>query len=81
MDEYIVLLNVPSGKIYNENVFCIKSNGELKWQIEKTRKEKEDMPYTNIVLNEGNLKVVNYDGWSEYIDLETGKIIISKYTK
>lgn len=76
----IVLLSIPWKIVENENIFYFSKDGELIWQIEKVRFE-GNCPYVNILLENDTLVAINYDSWREEIDLETGKIISSKYTK
>jgi hypothetical protein len=78
----IYLLDIPYNQIYNENVYSkIYGNESLNWTIEKKRSETDNSPYVNIYLSNNKLYAVNYDGWTEEIDIRNGKIITSKFTK
>jgi len=77
----IILLDVPSNAIYNENIYCITKDGEPVWQIEKTRPNNVESPYVNIYLSNDKLMAVNYDGWTEEVNISSGHIVNSKFSK
>lgn len=81
-DIVIVLLEIPYQQINNENIFCKSLNtNEIIWTIERKRSKLENSPYVNLFLNNDKLFAVNYDGFTEEIDINDGKIIGSKFTK
>ena len=43
-DLIVVLLKIPSGTIFNENVFGVTPSGEICWQIEKLISDSDDSP-------------------------------------
>jgi hypothetical protein len=67
--------------VHNRNIDCINDAGVNIWTIQETRSQSDNSPYVNIFMKGGYLYAVNYDGWTEKIDLDTGRIIESKYTK
>ncbi|HUH74589.1 MAG TPA: hypothetical protein VLZ75_09285 [Chitinophagales bacterium] len=78
----IVLLEIPYNQINNENIFCKSlDTSEISWTIERKRSKADNSPYVNIFLNNEKLFAVNYDGWTEEIDINDGKIVGSKFTK
>jgi hypothetical protein len=82
IDNYnIVLYDVQYNEFNNENINCITKNGDIIWIIQKSRNNKYNSPYVNIFLKGRKLYAVNYDGWTEEINFENGKIVNSIFTK
>ena len=77
----VVLLDVPIGMKFNENVSGIDCNGRVLWQIEKKKYVYEDSPYTEISQKEGNIVLYNWDGLEIVVDPKTGRIVEEKYGK
>ena len=58
----IVVLDVPTKAMFNENVFGVDSTGRVIWQIQTVPHVRADSPYTNIEIHEANIVAYNFDG-------------------
>ena len=76
-----VLLEIPPGTIFNENVFGVSLNGEIIWQIEKLFPDTEDSPHTNIKSSVNGLEAYNWSGVKVGVHLRTGKTTYRRITK
>ena len=76
-----MLLKVHAGEKCNDNVFGVKENGSIKWQIENIIPEKENSPFVNIKKLDGRLDAYNWSGVKFQINLENGKIVHKAVTK
>lgn len=65
-----------------DNIYFVNPDGTIKWQID-SNDHKELLPgyYTALWTDNGKLKAFNFGCWDCSIDLETGKIIETKFTK
>lgn len=84
----VVMLNVPSTKIFNENVYGVSRQGKILWQVEKTASVSNNNPYVGIHITpsmqkhgEKFIKLNKWDGVTNEIRPETGKILSSRFTK
>lgn len=71
----IVLLEVPFGKQFNQNIFCIDRTSNILWQVGKPDdvEKGDDQPYTYIdVSQDGRLIAGDSLGVDYCIDLRTG---------
>jgi len=80
----VVLLDVPLGTRDNRNVYAINDNAELLWRIE--RMSNLDLigqcPYNGIMtVNEESVTLYNWCGFSVVVNIHTGTIISSLFTK
>lgn len=81
-NHFIVLLSVPDGILYNENVFCFDNQGNFLWQIEKREEHNEECPYTGIESgNKDELVLYRWCGVEIIADIHTGKITSAKFVK
>jgi hypothetical protein len=71
-DIFVVLLDVPAGKILNENVLCVAVDGGVRWIIEEIERMYEDSPYTNIEETDEGIRLCNWDGTKSIVDIQTG---------
>jgi len=77
----VVLLKMPSGVIFNENVFGVSLNGQIRWQIQKLLPDTEDSPHINIKRSANGLDAYNWSGLKIRVNLKTGKIVDKRITK
>ncbi len=75
-DDSIVVLNCKQAF---SNVLRCGSNGSIVWMAELP--EKSGDAYTNIEWHEQNLRAFSWSGFSVILDVETGKILSSVFTK
>jgi hypothetical protein len=78
-----VVLQVLKTK-YNENVFSLNENGQVLWQIEKSKTINEisgECPYIDIEIRNGKLTLFNFCGFRFIVDPQTGKIVDETFTK
>jgi hypothetical protein len=80
-DIIVVLLDVPSGTILNENVFGVSLSGAVVWQIESAFPADEDSPYVAIEKSDKALNAFNWSGMRMRLIVATGKIVQKKVTK
>ncbi len=83
----IVLLHVYTvkGKMDEQNVYFVKFDGKIKWQIEHNSMPDKNIGYqgfTDISLDDdGSLRVYSFLGLSCIVDIETGKILSREVAK
>lgn len=79
----IVLLTPPKGHNDTRNVIALSAEGKLLWKIEQsvlpTRNQK--YPYSGLGQDSEGPWAFNFNGMTEYFDLNNGKIIKSEITK
>ena len=75
-DDSIVVLNYKQAF---SNVLRCRSNGSIVWTAELP--EKSGDAYTNIEWHEQKLRASSWSGFSVILDVETGKILSSVFTK
>ena len=80
-DLVVVLLNIPDGTKFNENIFGVDSEGRIKWQIEKILPDSDDSPYVDIRKLSDGLYAFNWSGIKTKIKLETGKVVYKQVSK
>ena len=80
-DIVVVLLDVPSGTILNENIFGVSLSGDIVWQIESAFPASEDSPYMAIEKSDKALNAFNWSGMRMRLTVATGKIVQKKVTK
>lgn len=80
-DKVLVMLNIPEGEIYNENIFCFTANGKFIWQIEKKEEFDKDCPFTGMSFNGEQFTPYKQCGVLTTVDMETGAIMSSKLIK
>ena len=80
-DRYIVLLEIPMNQIYNENVLCISKDGKLIWRIEYRDFPQPRSHYQGTEYNHNQLIVYNLNSFSVHVDIDTGRILRTDFTK
>lgn len=75
----IVLIESPMGKIYNDNVFCVNSQGKIIWQVPRISSypgNTKDCSFVGMTLNEKReLVLFNWCDLAVVIDFRTGSIL------
>lgn len=71
----IVLLEIPSGSILNENVLGVSPDGQILWQVSPRTYVYDDSPYTDVQCQGTRVKLVNWDGVNLILDPVTGNEI------
>ena len=80
----VVLLHIPAGKIMTENVFGISGEGKVIWQIERIPETATDPLNRYVALwdnTPGVALACNWNCTNAYVDVKTGKVIDTKFTK
>ena len=81
----VVLLDTQPIEVFNENIFCVNSSGEIIWQIQdrpNLKLEKYKQPFTNIwVTDEEILMCVDSVGVNFSVDPLDGSIQFAGFTK
>ncbi len=76
-----VLLEIPTGTKFNENVFGISIEGKILWQIQEKPHVYDISSYTSISKLGDNLELCNWDGLDLVVDPKTGNIISESWSK
>jgi hypothetical protein len=71
----VVLLEVPTGSVLNENVMALDTNGQFLWQVLPRTYVYDDSPYTDIRCEGTVVKLTNWDGVNLFVDPTTGQVI------
>lgn len=80
-DAIIARLELPSGVIFNRNVFAFSAQGDLLWQIEESPHGTEkDKPYVGISQN-GALVAANWIGVDYLVNIQNGRITVKAFNK
>lgn len=77
----IVRLDVPPGRIMNENIYGVSKDGNILWQISKLGHIYGDSPYTGMTRRGDKFTIYNWDGLDVTIDPYTGEILSKSYSK
>lgn len=78
----VVVLAIPPKIIYQNNGFAVK-DGKLLWQVESDPRIPPSARnlYIGVAAEKGELFFVNYLGYIDVVDINTGKIIRSYESK
>lgn len=71
----VVLLSVPPGANYPQNIFGLSEHGDILWQVEPRSSESPDNRYTSIRGEIGVLVAQTLDQFARKIDAKTGKVL------
>lgn len=77
----VVLLKVPDGIIFNENIFGVSLFGDIIWQIESIVPGANDSPYVAIEKDNDSLNAFNWSGIRARVKISSGKVAHKKITK
>lgn len=78
----LAVLDIPIGQTFNENVYCINSDGNIIWQIKKQDYLYRDSPYVGLRQDAiGNIWLINWDGAQYRIDIFTGNVLEEVFYK
>lgn len=77
----VVLLNIPTGEIFNENVFGVSFDGEVLWQVAPQRYLGDDSPYTGMNYEDGKAGLYNWDSTLYVVEPMTGELISKRFVK
>ncbi|MDQ3323476.1 MAG: hypothetical protein M3525_13755 [Acidobacteriota bacterium] len=80
-DAIVLRLKLPSGVIFNENVFGLSHNGKILWQISKQKHIDDDSPYTQLSYQNNKAGLYNWDASLYIIEPTTGKVIEERFLK
>jgi len=77
----VVRLRITPDACENENVFGVKPNGEIAWQVPKRKYMYEDSPFTGMGVKNDKVRITNWDGTVLILDPETGEVVGESYAK
>ena len=80
-DVVVVLLSIPTGVTYNENIFGVSNKGGIIWQIEGTVPQSSNSPYVDIEKSMDGLDIFNWSGLKSRVNVRTGKVTHTSVTK
>ena len=81
-DRLIVLLDIPGGVNFINNIYAVNSKTELIWQVQDLREVYPQnqypqlmlLPYIYMHIEKGTVRGVDFYARNYYIDLDSGKI-------
>jgi len=77
-----VLLSIPNGKIYNENIiFVSESHPERYWHVEAIYPDDVDAPFVEIEKDGLMLIAYTWAGERVSVDPASGRILSRRFTK
>jgi len=80
----IVIVGSIAGQPHTpvQNIFMISNDGRILWQIEEFKGIRDQTSYyTNVFFENGKLHAFHPSGFDCEIDLNTGRILRSEFTK
>ena len=77
----VVRLDIPTGEIFNENVYGLTPQGRTLWQVPRRTHVYEDSPYTTLARDGERLLLVNWDGTEITLDPATGRLLRERQTR
>lgn len=77
----VLRIEPPAGIQFNENVFGIRPDATVEWQVSKREYVYDDSPYTGMIRDEGNVKLMNWDGFELLVNPRTGEELLQQYGK
>ena len=81
----LVLLDVPPKQSMAENIFAVSKEGEILWQIEHSPNTGTDPANRYTGIGDSSIPGIavasNWNGMNFYIDIKSGKIMDTEFTK
>jgi hypothetical protein len=77
----VVLLDIPMGIIFNENVFGVSAEGKVIWKIEKMSYVYDDSPFTGMGKEGNYVKLSNWGDIDLLVNPNTGEIVKKSFSK
>ncbi len=80
----VVALDVPADRSMTENVFGVSSEGSIIWQIERIAETATYPVNSYTALRKDGLDRIiafNWNGTDVIVDLKTGKVLGTRFTK
>ncbi|ACV12207.1 conserved hypothetical protein [Halorhabdus utahensis DSM 12940] len=82
IDELIVVrLVVLPDESDPTNVLAFDKDGNKVWEIESPPEEKEQRSYKSLNVVDGNLRVTNWNGYRYRVDVDSGEVTETGYTR
>lgn len=79
---FVVMMRIPAGVVFNENVYGVGCDGKILWQIAPQKHLDLISSYTYMsCTTDGNVGLYNWDAGFYIIEPLTGKIIAEKFAK
>ncbi|EMA14832.1 MULTISPECIES: hypothetical protein [Haloarcula] len=77
----VVLLYVSPNEQHPTNVLAFDKDGNKVWEIESPPEEREQRSYKSLNVVDGNLRVTNWNGYGYRVDVDTGEVTETGYTR
>ena len=77
----VVRIQPKPGAKDNQNVFGVRSDGEIAWQVPHRQFIYDDSPFTGMMRTGTNVYLSNWDGTELIVDPSTGKVLHETYGK
>ena len=82
---FVILLEIPTKQSMTENVFGVSQEGEILWQIEKIPETATDPVNRYTGIGDSNIAGIvvafNWNCTNVFVDINTGKVIDTEFTK
>jgi hypothetical protein len=75
----VLRIEPPPRARFNENVYGIRPDATVAWQVSKREYVYDDSPYTGMIQDEGNVKLMNWDGLELLVNPRTGEELLQQY--
>ncbi len=78
-----VRVDVPTGQVFNRNVYLIDAAGRILWQIEESpHGPGTDKPFMNIwIADDDALVAGNWNGIDYKVDISSGRICVKSFRR
>lgn len=77
----VVRLEVPTGVVFNQNVFGLRRDGLIAWQITDKGVVDKDSPYVTISPDGDRLRAYNWSGIELWLDPQTGAVLDGRLSR
>ncbi|HEX8473153.1 MAG TPA: hypothetical protein VF666_03915 [Pyrinomonadaceae bacterium] len=77
----VVRLEVPTGIVFNENVYGLSPSGETLWQVAARAHVNADSPYVNLARDGNRVVLTNWDGLELTLDPSNGHILRQRHVR
>ena len=71
----VVVLDVPPGEEYSENVFAVGHDGKILWRIKKHPRNLDVSKWLDLNREGDNVQIGNWDGLELIVEPATGRIL------
>jgi|688.fasta_scaffold1047094_2 hypothetical protein len=70
----VVLLDIPTSELLNENIYGLDESGQIAWQVERVPRTTENAPFVSMAVEDGLLRAVSWDGVVVWLNPSDGSV-------